>query len=1079
MKRISRGGLIAALALIPLVSHAQISGKTDQYITFDSLTGICSLSSRAIIASASSGLPVSFSSSNPSIVTIEGNLVIALAAGTVTITALQPGNETFNPAPDVSRTLTVFAVPGVFSSDNTTICSGEATNISLYSDFGGTTFFWSVQSANNVTGAMAGSGEVLNQTLFNNSLLADSVIYRVTPVANGCNGDSIDVKVTVRPIPQVTLTDTIICSGTPVNIPIVSNLPETSFTWTVQSAVNVSNATSGGGQTITQTLTNITSSTGTVLYAVTPLTDGCAGNAGPLTVTVNPLPVVSAPGRNICSGQRTAVPLTSNVSGTSFTWQVPAIVNVTGATAGEGNLIDQTLINNSLNSGYAIYAITPLANGCPGLTQNVTVNVLPVPAATVADGAICSGQQSNVSLSSTIPGTVFSWIVQSVTNVAGAFPAVGTTTINQTLTNSTTLTGTVVYTITPSANSCLGASVDATVTVKPLPSVIAAGKTICSGQATGIALLSNIPETTFSWEVQSALNVTGASSGSGSSINQTLNNDSFSVGNAVYSVTPFLNGCNGPSSNISVIVNALPQVSASNQSICSGQNTDISLVSTLPSTSFSWVAQNVNNISGATSGNGQIISQTLTTILPSIGSVTYNITPVANGCTGATGNVLVDVSPPANVSAVNQTICSGQTANISLSSDTEATTFSWIVQSALNVSGATSGSGTIISNTLTLSSLVPSVVVYRVTPSNGCGIGLFRDVIVTVDNCAADALSFDNDYVSIPYQPNGRLNLGTGSFVMEVYVKASVTSGIRTFLSKRTYVTGSSSDGFLFGTWSDGRPFIQLEGAPNILPPPGSANIYDGNCHHVAVRRNGKILSFFVDGVFIGNGDHPSNRDISTSGTLRIGSDPVTNGNYFNGWIGEIRVWNTPLTNEQISLNAGNNLSPQEGLVGYYDLNDGPENQVLTDLSSIIPTSQNNGFLGNSLLADGFDPAWLMSSQITCSFEGNFRTRDSEDDDNGAAPDSTRHAPEITQQMQTYPSPADEFLTVSIPPDLMPGAVLNMIDRYGVEVRNTDIQAGEEFKTLHTGDLAAGVYIVQIESIPGMLIRKKVLIIHP
>lgn len=58
-------------------------------------------------ASASSGLPVSFTSSDLSVATITGNQVTILAAGTTQITATQPGNTNYAAAQPVMRLLTV------------------------------------------------------------------------------------------------------------------------------------------------------------------------------------------------------------------------------------------------------------------------------------------------------------------------------------------------------------------------------------------------------------------------------------------------------------------------------------------------------------------------------------------------------------------------------------------------------------------------------------------------------------------------------------------------------------------------------------------------------------------------------------------------------------------------------------------------------------------------------------------------------------------------------------------------------------------------------------------------------------
>ncbi len=56
-----------------------------------------------ISANASSGLPMSFSSSTPAICTVSGTTIALLSAGTCTIVATQDGDAAFNPAADVTR----------------------------------------------------------------------------------------------------------------------------------------------------------------------------------------------------------------------------------------------------------------------------------------------------------------------------------------------------------------------------------------------------------------------------------------------------------------------------------------------------------------------------------------------------------------------------------------------------------------------------------------------------------------------------------------------------------------------------------------------------------------------------------------------------------------------------------------------------------------------------------------------------------------------------------------------------------------------------------------------------------------
>ncbi len=90
-------------------------GKKPQSITFGSLPAVAYGALLPLNASATSGLPVSYSSSNPAVAIVQfGNDLTAVGTGTTTITASQPGSTAFLPATNVSQTLVVGAsVPAV------------------------------------------------------------------------------------------------------------------------------------------------------------------------------------------------------------------------------------------------------------------------------------------------------------------------------------------------------------------------------------------------------------------------------------------------------------------------------------------------------------------------------------------------------------------------------------------------------------------------------------------------------------------------------------------------------------------------------------------------------------------------------------------------------------------------------------------------------------------------------------------------------------------------------------------------------------------------------------------------------
>src|SRR4029079_4287356 len=104
-------------------------------------------------------------------------------------------------------------------------------------------------------------------------------------------------------------------------------------------------------------------------------------------------------------------------------------------------------------------------------------------------------------------------------------------TIAQIITNNSGNVGTVTYTITPSASSCVGPTTSATITVNPKPVAVATPSTasICSGNAPSIALTSNVTGTLFAWAISQTATVSGGSacnSTCGTTITQALANSS-------------------------------------------------------------------------------------------------------------------------------------------------------------------------------------------------------------------------------------------------------------------------------------------------------------------------------------------------------------------------------------------------------------------------------------------------------------------------------------------------------------------------------------------------------------------------
>lgn len=169
------------------VSQLLTVNKVNQTITFYALQLARTVGDAFTISpSATSGLPVTLSSSNSSVATITGNLVNVVGPGTVKITASQPGNTTYNPAPAVWHE---FVVSEFLISGRTPYCQGGSTiltsNANSYNQ--DLSFLWSngQTSASIVVSTPGTYWLTMTNSLTGNSVISNSFAVDETPNLNG------------------------------------------------------------------------------------------------------------------------------------------------------------------------------------------------------------------------------------------------------------------------------------------------------------------------------------------------------------------------------------------------------------------------------------------------------------------------------------------------------------------------------------------------------------------------------------------------------------------------------------------------------------------------------------------------------------------------------------------------------------------------------------------------------------------------------------------------------------------------------------------------------------------------------
>ena len=619
----------------------------------------------------------------------------------------------------VTATATIIINPipvAIATPSLATICSLDVTNISLTSNAIGTTYTWTTVQ-NNVTGASSGNGTTIAQALTATSSTPGTVVYTITPSGSGCTGLPITATVTVNSLPIATISgNTTICFGTSSAVDFVGT-PNASVIYTVNGGSNQTLILDNLGLASLPTGNLTTTTTYRLVSVVSSGTPTCSQlQSGTVTVTVVPTPLVSSivSSPSVCSGQSTGISLSSNVTTATFNWTATQS-GVLGASAGSGAIISQNLIATGVLPGFVIYSITANVGTCQGPATPITITVNPIPVVTTSTilQSVCSGSVTPILLTSNIIGTVFNWNVVQ-TNVTGATNGSGNI-IAQTLTTTSNNIGEAVYSITPLVGGCPGVPKIVIVNVNPIPvaTANAALTTICSSATTNIALTSTVAGTTFSWTVIQS-GIFGASSGSGTTIAQTLTTVGINQGTVRYTITPTFNGCSGAPITVMITVNPTPEVFGSSAStICSGESPSISLFPSIAATTFAWTVSQMN-VTGAQAGTGVIINDVLTA--NQLGTAIYNVTPTANNCSGTPLKITITVNPAPLPQMINGVICVDQTTNVSYKNyifDTQLSNaiydFAWyldgvIINGAVNNTYEADESGTysvVVTNTLT------------------------------------------------------------------------------------------------------------------------------------------------------------------------------------------------------------------------------------------------------------------------------------------------------------------------------------------------------------------------------------------
>ena len=660
------------------------------------------------------------------------------------------------------------------------------TDVNCYGDNTGTIELTVTGSTGAVTFSWDDGSTAQNRT----NLGAGNYSVSVTD-SNGTTAQSITITQPVAAL-SVVLTETnVLCfgdaTGTATAVPSGGTGPY-SYSWNTAPAQTTATA---AGLAAGSYIVNVTDANGCATTSNVTITQPSAA-----------MNVATSQTNVLCFGASTGTATAAPSGGTgpySYSWNTtPAQTTATATGLAAGS-----------------YSVTVTdASGCTS-TSNVTITQ---PSAAL----IVTTSQTNILCFGAATGTA----TATPSGGTGSYSYSWNTAPAQTTATATGLAaGSYIVNVTD-ANGC-PATGNVTITQPPLLTIssISSNTPMCEGSNLNLSVMpigGTLPYT-YSWA--------GPNSYSSTNQNPVLNNVLLNASGTYNVNVSDANSCTVSSSTL-VVINPTPIVIAApaSQSLCSGAVTSISLTGNVSGTIFIWTASvSSGSVTGYSNGSGNNIAQTLVNSTAAPATVTYTITPSANGCTGSAIIVVVTVNPAPVITAtpVIQTICTGGATSISLASTINGTNFVWT--SALTsgiATGFSNGSGNTITQTLANSSTTQATVTYTITPTaNGCaGTPITADVVVnpnatitltSAPGTKAQTICINTPLSNITYAIGGS---GTGAVISSGALPAGTTGnfagGIFTISGTPT-VAGT----FLYSITTTG-PCVQVTASGTITSYP-------------------------------------------------------------------------------------------------------------------------------------------------------------------------------------------------------------------------------------------------------------------
>lgn len=213
----------------------------------------------------------------------------------------------------------------------------------------------------------------------------------------------------------------------------------------------------------------------------------------------------------------------------------------------------------------------------------------------------------------------------------------------------------------------------------------------------------------------------------------------------------------------------------------------------------------------------------------------------------------------------------------------------------------------------------------------------------TADTAPISALKFDGVDDVVAISPNSDVQFGTSTdFSVSFWMKTDNWQDDASMVSNKDWDSGGNV-GWNIALATDSQGIDVNVGDGGNRADLQAGNLNDGEWHHIAATfdRDGDV-SLYVDGVLEQSTGMSHVGNVTNSLELTLGADAEYDYP-FDGWLEEVKIWNTALTTEQVreSMHLTNEWNAPN-LVAYYQFNEATANNAVYNIKG-----GNHGYKAN------------------------------------------------------------------------------------------------------------------------------------